>query len=158
MRTRPTEKCMIGGYEVSTTRLAPTTCLRLAPKLIKILTPALPLVVRSRALDMDADKIGEAINALTATLDDAMIDMLCRELLADTTIIMPNEHGVLTVVELTSPQMVDIAFGGIDDGLSLLVQTLLFVGKVNFKRSFFDAAAAMGLKKIAPVTATTAPE
>jgi hypothetical protein len=163
---RPTTTRTIDGYEVSTTRLAPTKALKLAPKLLKLLVPALDLapvvlpivraaqsgVVVTPALVLAAlgrfemSDLTGAVVKLLGQLDDATIDMLCRELLCDTSIILPNDNGVMSVHELNTQQMVDIAFGRVDEGLTLLVEVLLFVGEVNFKKHFLDVIGRLGPK------------
>lgn len=165
--SRPSVTASIGGFEVSTTKLRPTVALKLTPKLLKIVMPALrlapvfgplmrlaqdgkeitPGLVLAVLGQVDVDELVVAMTELLGTLDDATLDMLYRELLADTSIVVPNDAGVLTVVELNTVQMVDIAFGGIDNGIEMLVRTMLFVGKVNFERSFFAIAGRLGLKK-----------
>jgi hypothetical protein len=169
MRQRAVVKRTVGGYEVSTTKLSPTTALKLAPKLLKILLPAMRLqggwmlVLRALAAansdDAQSVDMGAAMGAiagvmteLLGAIDDATLDMLYRELLADTSIIVPDEKDTLINVELNTTEMIDLAFGGLDNGLTLLVQVLLFVGEVNFKRSFFDLAAQSGLKRKTPET------
>ncbi len=150
--SRKSETRQIGGFEVSTTKLRPTSALKLAPKLLKILVPLLRLQNAADILQHDAGRFVAALTDLLGTLDDATLDTLYRELLCDTSITVPNDAGVLSVIELNTAQMIDIAFGGQDNGLQLLVETMIFVGEVNFKRSFFDLAARLGLKRKAPAT------
>lgn len=165
--SRPSVTRDIGGYEVSTTKLRPTAALKLKPKIAKVLLPALklapafgpliraaqagteisPALVLAVLGQLDLDNLVGGLADLLGSLDDATLDMLYRELLADTSITVPNDAGVLSVVELNTPQMIDIAFGGLDNGITLLVQTMIFVGEVNFKRSFFDLGSLLGLKK-----------
>lgn len=175
MRQRAVVKRTVGGYEVSTTKLSPTAALKLGPKLLRILLPAMRLqggwmlVLRALAsanseaaedVDMGAamGAIAGVMTELLGAIDDATLDMLYRDLLADTSIIVPDEKDTLVNVELNTPQMIDLAFGGLDNGLTLLVQVLIFVGEVNFKRSFFDLAAQSGLKRKAPLATATASE
>lgn len=168
--SRPSTTRSIGGFEVSTTKLRPTSALKLGPKVLKILLPALrlmpafgpllraakagteisPAVVVAVLGQLDLDGLVTMLVDLLGSLDDATLDMLYRELLADTSITVPNDAGVLSIVELNTAQMIDIAFGGLDNGIVLLVETMIFVGEVNFKRSFFDLAGRLGLKKTAP--------
>jgi hypothetical protein len=145
---RPSTTKTIGGYEVSTTRLAPTKALKLAPKLTKLIIPMIRLQNAAAIMQAtgDADRLVHALTEIIGTIDDATLDMLYRELLCDTSIILPNDNGVMSVHELNTPQMVDIAFGRVDEGLTLLVQVMIFVGEVNFKKHFLDVIARMGLK------------
>ena len=175
MRQRAVVKRSIGGYEVSTTKLPATAALKLAPKLLKILLPAMRLqggwmlILRALATanseDAQTVDVGAAMGAIAGVLtellgavDDATLETLYRDLLTDTSISVPDEKGVLVTVELNTPQMIDMAFDGLDDGLTLLVQVMLFVGEGNFKRSFFDLAAQSGLKRKAPPVTATASE
>jgi hypothetical protein len=152
VRTRSAEKRMIGGFEVSTTRLHPTRALKLAPKIAKILIPLIRLQNAAALLASDAGQLVAPMTGLIESLDDATLDLLYRELLANTSIIVPDESDRLTSIDLNTPQMIDIAFGGFDNGMSLLLETLVFAGEVNFKRSFFDLIERMGLRK-SPATA-----
>lgn len=174
--SRPSTTRSIGGYEVSTTKLRPTAALKLKPKILKVLLPALKLapsfgpLIRAAQSGMeitpalvvgvlgqlDLDTLVGGLVELLGSLDDATLDLLYRELLADTSITVPNDAGVLSVVELNTEKMIDIAFGGLDNGITLLVQTMIFVGEVNFKRSFFDFGSLLGLKK-KPADPATAP-
>ncbi len=154
MKTRTPEVRTIGGFEVSTTRLPPTRALRLAPKVMKIFLPALRL--QGMSLMTDGADLVARLGELLATLDDSTLELLYSELLSETSIVMPDEHDRMVSVELSSAQMIDIAFGGLDNGLTLLVQVMIFAGEVNFKRSFFDLAASMGLKR--KTTAKTEPQ
>lgn len=165
--SRPSTTRSIGGFEVSTTKLRPTAALKLAPKLMKIMIPALKLVpglgplisvARTAGAELtpalvmavlgrlDLDQLVGSLAELLGTVDDATLDTLYREMLVDTSVTVPNDQGVLHVVELNTPGMIDLAFGGLDNGINLLVQTLIFVGEVNFKHSFFDLASRLGLK------------
>lgn len=140
MNTRKPETTTIGHYEVTTTKLRPTAALRLAPKILKILTPAIAAL---NGLSITSADGVERVMSLLAVLDDATLNMLYRELLPETTITMPDDNGVPRVVELSDTQMIDIAFGGLDDGLTLLVKVMLWVGRVNFERSFFEILAQL---------------
>ncbi len=156
-RTRKPEVHTIDGYEVTTMRLRPTAALKLGPKLAKIMTPALRLqAVASAALSGNmagaVSALAPAVASMLTGLDDDTLDMLYRDLLPDTTIVMPDDNGVLRVVELNTPQMIDIAFGDLEDGVTLLVKVMVFVAEVNFKRSFFDLVSAAKNLKPSPKT------
>lgn len=158
MKAREVVTRTIGGFEVSTTKLRPLDALKLAPKVMKVIVPALPVVIGGGKLLLeDVDAAAAALTKLLEVLDAQAIDTLCRELLCETSIVLPNEHGVMAVFELNTADMVNLAFGSLDNGMTLLVQTMLFVGEVNFKRSFFDLLAAAGLKRKAPAKTEAAP-
>lgn len=159
MRTRTPETRTIGGFEVSTTRLEVTRALRLAPKIMKLLVPALPLVgLVNSGFDLanvDHETLVPSVTALLGALDDDMLNLLFKELLSDTSIIIPDESGRSVVCELNTQQLINIALGGLENGMTVLAEILLFAGEVNYKRSFFDLVTKVGMRKAEIAVART---
>lgn len=145
---------MIGGYSVSTTRLLPTKALRLSPKIMKIFLPLLQIQWQIQQSQGDVESIMPAATTLLESLDEATLNYLYRELLAETSIVLPDEHDRMVNVELSSPDMIDMAFGGLDNGMSILIQVMVFAAEVNFKRSFFDLTESFRKKTPPPATET----
>lgn len=142
MNEQKPETRTIGGYEVTTTRLPPMRALKLAPKIIKLMTPLLHLqaLAGGGLGNVDTSELTSAIDELVVQLDAKTIDLLCTELLARTSVVMPDaQRGVDRVVELDAPEMIDIAFGD-EDGLPRLIGVLKFAGEVNYRKSFFALA------------------
>lgn len=144
----------IGGYDVTTTQFPGPRALQLAPRVAQIMTPLLHLKGKLRK-DVDASELVDAVGGLFMQLDEKTVEWLCQELLVATTIVMPGDDGKMCVIELRTPAMRDLAFGG-EDGLGLLVQVLLFVAEVNFARYFF--ALARLIKKTTPGSESTSPK
>lgn len=152
MAARKSVSRTIDGLEVSTTRLAPLAALKLVPKIGKLLTPLLQLksmaaIVEQHGLEnVDVSSAVPVIDALFAQLDDKTIDLLCTELLVDTSITMPNDVGVMVTYELATKDMIDMAFGD-EDGLPRLIAVLKFAGEVNFAKSFFALVQKLGARR-----------
>ena len=148
-RKSETRDLKVGGntYPCTTTMLQPMRAMRLAPKLGKIIAPMLSRLRGVGSLkgllsaERDVADLGPPLEAMFSQLDDATIDKLVPELLADTSVIVPDDKGNLCSIGLSNPAMIDIAFSG-EDGLALMLAVMKFAAEVNFGRYFFANAPA----------------
>jgi hypothetical protein len=131
----------IGGHDVTVNQFDPTTALKLAPRVGKVLVPILPYL---KGFDLKAGV--ESMSPALFTFFEQMQaqgDDLIPELLKGTSIVLPAEDetgkstGEMRIYDLGQPGMFNIAFMG---RLDLMMRVALFAAEVNFFRYFFARA------------------
>lgn len=141
------EKRKIDGYDVTITQFEPMTALELAPRVGKVLAPALPILMASK--DKREALARNAPGAVAEVFEKFCEHMIAAgpktisDLLACAVVVLPRQEadgsdGPMQVHELTSPALVNVAFGG---RLDLLYKVAYACVEVNFFRYFFASAS-----------------
>lgn len=161
-----TERKDIGGVPVAVTQFPFSQGIPLAMRWAKILTPSIgPLIkgvmqelqakkvsidalmsaVESNPLAalavLDVDRLADALEKLATNIDPEDFADLSFRTLASAAVTLPDERGALSLLDLSRPGMIDLAFSG---RYRLGMQVLAFAVWVNFGGFFSDAITRDG--------------
>lgn len=173
-----TERKEIGGVPVAVTQFPFTQGTPLALRWAKILTPSIgPLIkgimselqakkvsiealmgaVESNPLAalaiLDIDRLADALEKLAANVEPEDFADLMFRTLASAAVTLPDAGGTLSLIDLSRPGMIDLAFSG---RYRLGMQVLAFAVWVNFGGFFSDAITRDG-KSAANATPNPSP-
>lgn len=148
------EKITIGDLKVTTQKHPYFRGMALKGRWLQFvgpsLSPVLASLARSGVTDLanaDMGVMAAALGELFFRMDPAELQPLICETLASTTVVVPDEKGVATQIDLSNPAMIELVFG--DRELDSL-KTIWFALKVNFAGLFPDGAMAKLVQAMAP--------
>jgi len=138
-----TKNTTIEGFDVRCTQHRARAAAKLLAKVGRVVAPGLSKLGKLAAggdiKDADLEDLSPAVSALFEALTDDQLDRLMGEILAHTTITMPDSSGQMRVFDLSQGVMVDEAFTG---RLSLMFAVMKFALEANFG-SFFAASGVL---------------
>jgi hypothetical protein len=161
-----TERKDIGGVPVAVTQFPFSQGMPLAMRWAKILTPSIGPLIKGVMTELqakkvsiealmgavetnplaalavlDVDRLADALEKLAANIDPEDFADLSLRTLASAAVTLPDAGGSLSLLDLSRPGMIDLAFSG---RYRLGLQVLAFAVWVNFGGFFSDAITRDG--------------
>ena len=155
---RKVVEARIGNLTVRTESHPPLRGLTLRGRLLKILAPVLSKLPENVSLEQlmssNVSALGPALGALFEQIQPAELPDLCWEILAFTTVTVPDDKGTPVIFTFADRRMIDLAFGGPNAGDFDLELTCAHALKANFSGLFQAAGSGVGSSAL-PATATS---
>lgn len=155
---RKVVEARIGNLAVRTESHPPLRGLALRGRLLKIIAPVLGKLPENLSLTQlmtsDVSSLGPALGALFEQIQPSELPELCWEILAYTTVTVPDDKGTPVIFTFADRRMIDIAFGGPNAGDFDLELTCVHALKANFSGLFQTAGSEVGSSAL-PATVTS---